>query len=170
MNRLKLLRGLARIFHCAKDFDEWDEGKHPRDRDGKFKERSGQSAPSGYNGGSKVSATGSHSFPKVLFKSTHKFKNHFKNHKDDLLKAGIRAEEEYKRETRRVIESPVGGDIVGHIASKQNGQIVRYDKRINLFVKGSPKKGVFTSFVPDGAPGAYYEIMKEKDLENDGEE
>lgn len=36
MNRLKLFRELAVIFHQARDSDEWEEEKHPRDETGRF--------------------------------------------------------------------------------------------------------------------------------------
>ncbi len=42
------------------------------------------------------------------------------------------------------------------VVGRKRQQIVRYDKRMNLFVKGNPDRGVFTSFIPEGKQGKYY--------------
>ena len=185
-NRVKLLLRLADTFRRAVDKIDCNGAEH--DKKGLFTGKGnsgggtpvkkptenansgGQSEGNGYNEHVVVTAKGGHKFPEVLFVNKQKFRNHMRDHGDDLKKAGIRTEADYRRETRRVIESPVGGDILGHIANKKDNQIVRYDKRINLFVKGNPDRGVFTSFVPDGEPGLYYESMKKGDLAHNGED
>ncbi len=181
MNRLALLRGLARIFQRAKDSIDQNGRKH-NEANGQFAKETGQVHGDGYNKKKKkdkqwkrpmrtvVSAKGRHKFPKGLFKSPSKSKNHFDKHGDKIDKRIVSNFEDYKREVRRIIESPVGGDILGHVANRTNQQITRYDRRLNLFVKGNPDRGVFTSFVPDGEPGEYYSKQKEEDLGNDGEE
>ena len=180
MNRVPLLRELARIFHSVKDSID-KNGRNHSEKDGRFTKGNGQSKNIGYNKKKKdkqwkrpmrtvVSAKGNHKFPEILFKTVSKFKNHFDKHDIGFGKCGIASFEDYERETRRIIESPVGGDILGHVASRKNRQIIRYDKRMNLFVKGNPDRGVFSSFVPDGAPGEYYKEQREGDLAHDGEE
>ena len=197
-NRVKLLLKLADTFRRALDYqkdpnpEHWGtiKGAHVhKDENGnidggaggalngrpikkptKNENNGGQPEGNGYNEHVVVTAKGGHKFPEALFVNKQKFRNHLRDHSDDLKKAGIRTEADYRRETRRVIESPVGGDILGHIANKKNNQIVRYDKRINLFVKGNPDRGVFTSFVPDGEPRLYYESMKKGDLAHNGED
>ena len=64
------------------------------------------------------------------------------------------------------IESAVGGEIRGHANSQK--QIIRYNTKINLFVKGNPDRGVFTSFVPMGIPGEYYQVILKGDLKHGG--
>ncbi len=171
MSILKHLLELARVFRQVKclDHNSWQESKHPRANNGEFTNGDRHEDNSGYNEGNEVSATGRHKFPKVLFGSKQNFNNHFKNHNEDLPNAGIYTKEEYERETRRVIESPVGGDIEGHIASVSKQEIIRYDRRINLFTKGNPGKRVFTSFSPKDGIKYYYKRRKE-DLNHDGKE
>lgn len=129
----------------------------------------GQSEENGYNEHIAVTAKGKHEFSEVLFLNKQKFKNHFTKHQKEFEKIGITTFGQYKQETRRIIESPVGGDILGHIANRKQNQIIRYDKRLNLFVKGNPAKGVFTSFIPEDGI-AYYEYMRKGDLARNGEE
>ena len=174
MNIVKHLLILAEIFKHANEssalvHDSWEEDKHPRDRSGRFTNGDRHEDIFSYNRKGEVSATESHKFPTLLFGTKQNFKNHFKNHRTDLLKAGIHNEAEYERESRRVIESPVGGNIEGHVASVSKQEIVRYDKRINLFVKGNPQRRVFTSFVPSAGIRYYYE-KREEDLCHDGKE
>ena len=174
MEILKHLLTLASVFRQVKEsyshrvFD-WDPAEHPRANNGEFTHGNRHKDDSEYNKEDEVSAVGRHKFPKVLFGTKQNFKNHFKNHKPDLANARIYTEEEYERETRRVIESPVGGDILGHIASVSKQEIIRYDKRINLFTKGNPQKRVFTSFSPENGIEYYYERL-EGDLNHDGKE
>ena len=190
MNRVKLLLKLAATFRRALDGIDRNGAEHD-DKNGRFTGKGnssggaangtpikkptesanngGQPKENGYNESATVNASGSHTFPKTLFMSKQKFKNHFAKHKKEFEKIGITTEAQYKRETRRIIESPVGGDILGHIANKKYNQIVRYDKQLNLFVKGNPNRGVFTSFVPNGNLGVYYQEQRKKDTEHDGE-
>lgn len=189
-NRVKLFLKLADIFRRALDGIDRNGAEHD-DKNGRFTGKGnstggaskgksteesaentnngGKSEENSYNEHIAVTAKGSHEFSEVLFRNKQKFNNHFTKHQKEFAKIGIMTFGQYKKETRRIIESPVGGDILGHIANKKYNQIIRYDKRLNLFVKGNPAKGVFTSFIPkDGI--AYYEYMKEGDLVKDGEE
>lgn len=115
---------------------------------------------------SKINSTGVNKFPEQVFKNLSKAKNHYEKHKKDLLAAGIHSYEEYLQATKKTIESAVGGEINGH----ENGmnQIVRYNTKINLFVKVNPDRGVFTSFVPEGEPGEYYQVILKGDLKHGG--
>ncbi len=189
MNRVTLLLKLARAFRRAWDTKDWNEEEHNRDKGGRFTEKDGatgenpsgtpnrtpsknkndggQAKENGYNEHIAVTAKGRHPFPDVLFVNKQKCNNHFTKHIAEFAEIGIMTMAQYRKETRRIIESPVGGDILGHIASVKNNQIIRYDKRLNLFVKGNPDKGVFTSFIPIEGIG-YYIRMEREDLKHDG--
>lgn len=197
MNRVKLLLKLANAFRRALDYQKDPDPNHwgtingahvhkdengnidggaggalngrPIEKPTENANNSGQSEENGYNEHIAVTAKGKHEFSEVLFLNKQKFKNHFTKHQKEFEKIGILTFGQYKKETRRIIESPVGGDILGHIANKKNNQIIRYDKRLNLFVKGNPDKGVFTSFIPKTGI-AYYVGMRKGDVMRNGEE
>lgn len=114
---------------------------------------------------SKINSTGVNKFPAQVFKNKSKAKNHYEKHKKELKLAGIKTFNDYVATTKRVIESPVGEDILGH-ATKGN-QVVRYSINYNLFVKGNPDRGVFTSYIPDGKPGHYYQEQLQEDTKHD---
>lgn len=114
----------------------------------------------------KINPSGVNKFPEQVFKNLAKAKNHYEKHTTKLLEAGIHSYEEYLQSTKMTIESAVGGEIRGHANSQK--QIIRYNTKINLFVKGNPDRGVFTSFVPDGEPGKHYSEVLEEDLNNGG--
>lgn len=156
------------------------EEEHPRASNGEFTSGSAEkSSGKRYNKKrkyrdlskepmvTKLNASGKNKFPDQVFKNFAKAKNHYAKHWKELQKAGIHSFEEYLRVTKEIIESPVGGDILGHaVDDGSRKQIVRYDRKRNLFVKGNPDRGVFTSFVPQGEPGKYYQIVLEGDLNN----
>ena len=114
----------------------------------------------------KIDPSGVNRFPEQVFKNLAKAKNHYAKHKKDLLAAGIHSYEEYLQKTKDTIESAVGEETRGHANSQK--QIIRYNKKLNLFVKGNPDRGAFTSFVPEGEPGEYYLRVLEEDLKNGG--
>jgi hypothetical protein len=62
----------------------------------------------------------------------------------------------YAQEALELIQKPVGGDIRGHI--NKWGQISRYDKSNNNFVKGHPNKRIYTMFKPSDGE-AYYDLI-----------
>lgn len=126
------------------------EDKHPRASNGEFTKGNAE-IPAGnrYNKRkkkyrdlshepmtTKIDPSGVNKFPEQVFKNLAKAKNHYEKHKKDLLEAGIHSYEEYLQKTKDTIESAVDGEINGH----ENGmnQIVRYNTKINLFVKGNP--------------------------------
>lgn len=115
---------------------------------------------------SKINPTGVNKFPRQVFKNKAKAKNHFEKHKKEFKNVGIYTFNDYVAITKRTIESPVGGNIIGHANNQK--QIIRYNKKLNLFVKGNPDRGAFTSFVPEGEPGEYYLRVLEEDLKNGG--
>ncbi|MBR1552881.1 MAG: hypothetical protein IJ631_02565 [Schwartzia sp.] len=102
------------------------------------------------------------------FKNQQKMMNHWKNgrtHREEYPE--LETAEEYERKALALLESPVGGDIVGHI--DKNGIIVRYNKRTNDFAKCHPLKGIRTMFKPiEGEK--YYWTRKEEDMQYGGKD
>ena len=131
--------------------DAWNESKHPRDEDGKF---------------ASVSATGANTFVKRGFANKQKLMNHWKNgrtHREEFPE--IKTAKEYEQKALELLERPVGGNILGH--ADKDGNVIRYDRKNNIFAKGNPQKGVRTMMKPkDGL--AYYLQRKEEDLERGG--
>ena len=85
--------------------------------------------------------------------------------------------EEYGKLALDLAESPVGGDILGHINNEN--QIVRFNKKTGLFVKGDPNIGIATCFkarFPVNKGGKYnldeameyYLSELERDVKNGG--
>ena len=109
---------------------------------------SGNASNSGSNNSaspsSTVSATGSNHFEKGFSKSNlraHWGGSH--GHKDqypDMTK------QEYAERALDLIQKPTGDAILGY--KNASGQIVRYDKSTNDFVKGKPDMGIATMFKP----------------------
>lgn len=135
---------------------DWDESKHPRDENGRFT-ASGEPSPDGVN-----------TFAVKGFRNAQKLNNHWENgrtHKEEYRKDGILTKKAYEERAVELLESPVGGDIRGHIDGQ--GNVIRYDAKTNDFAKGNPEKGVTTMFKPDDRE-KYYDEMRKKDLENGG--
>ena len=88
--------------------------------------------------------------------------NHWKNgrtHREEYPNFTI---EQYVARAVQLAEMPVGGDILGHV--DKDGIIIRYDRKINDFVKASVKKGIRTMFKPvDGE--SYYKDMRISNVE-----
>ncbi len=60
---------------------------------------------------------------------------------------------DYAKRAKSLIEMPVKGDISGYMNSK--GEIIRYDRKNNDFVKGHPTKGIKTMFKPSAGEKYY---------------
>ena len=64
------------------------------------------------------------------------------------------------------MQSPADGKkILGYKNSL--GQIIRYDVDKNDFVKGNPKKGIFTMFKPEKGKKYFDEKLKEEGIQDD---
>jgi HK97 family phage portal protein len=114
---------------------------------------------------SKVSATGANEFEVKDFRNKQKRKNHFKDHKAEFAEDGITTEEQYVAEALSLAESPVDGSVVGH--KDGHGNVIRYDKEKNRFVKGDPSKGLTTFFMPETG-SAYYNNQLKEDMKHGG--
>ena len=151
---------LGRIFTR----DTFHEEDHPRDRGGKFsaKGSTGETAHAKIE----VSPTGTNRFVKRGFANKQKLMNHWKNgrtHADEFPE--IHTAKEYEQKALELIEKPVGGSILGHIDS--HGNVIRYDRNTNTFVKGDPSKGIRTMYrPPDGEE--YYQTQRAEDLKYGG--
>lgn len=116
----------------------------------------------------KISPTGENKFKVYGFRSKQKLKNHWQNgrtHREEFAEDGITTEEQYVDAGMKLVQSKVGGDIVGHIDG--HGNVIRYDKRKNHFAKGDPEKGL-TTFMKPTKGMAYYEDQRRGDLEHGG--
>ena len=90
--------------------------------------------------------------------------NHWNKHSNEFPEE-FSNKAEYFEYSINLLESSTSDTIPGHI--NRLGQIIRFDKEKNLFVKGSIEKGIFTMFRPK-AGVKYYKIMKDKDIKNGG--
>lgn len=106
-----------------------------------------------------VSATGANKFKEGFSKNN--LKRHFKDHGAEYPGVG---REEYARIALDLIQKPVGKDIDGY--KNGDGQVVRYNRKTNDFVKGKPDVGIATMYKPsDGAK--YFERQKAKESVDD---
>lgn len=144
--------------------DTFREEDHPRDEAGKFAK--GGSTTAGSRAKINVSPTGANKFVKRGFANKQKLMNHWKNgrtHADEFPE--IKTAQEYERRALELIEKPVGGSILGHIDS--HGNVIRYDRDTNTFVKGDPSKGVRTMYRPPEGED-YYRKQQQEDLKHGG--
>lgn len=112
------------------------------------------------------SPTGANKFLVRGFKSRQKLMNHWQNgrtHREEYPE--LSTAEEYEQKALKLLEMPVGGDILGHI--DRYGNIIRYNSKTNDFAKGNPLKGILTLMRPELGI-IYYEKMKRGDLDNGG--
>ena len=123
-------------------------------------------APYGNDNAAKdhVSSEGRNEFRVKGFVNKQKRNNHWYGNSEKLVKRrseyakdGIVTVEQYEERALDLVQSSVGGDIVGY--KNKHDQVIRYDKKRNDFVKGHPQKGVFTMFKPDDG-AEYFERMK----------
>lgn len=68
--------------------------------------------------------------------------------------------QEYAKRALELIQKPVRGNVLGY--KNAQGQIVRYDRETNDFVKGHPSLGIATMFKP-AAGEAYFLRKKEQE-------
>ena len=133
---------------------------------GKFASKDGGNLPTSSQEG--PSPTGANEFEVKGFVNKQKLNNHWKDHGEEYKKEGIiTTKEAYEKRALQLIESPVGGSIKGHI--DKDGHVVRYDEKTNDFVKGNPKKGIFTMYKPKES-GVYYDRQKKEDIKHGGRE
>lgn len=148
---------------------EWREEDHPRRDDGKFGSGGKSSAETTGRATERndiISSTGVNRFKVRGFANKQKLNNHWKNGRTHQEEYPGWTMEQYEKRSVELVEKPVGGNIVGH--KDKDGQVIRYDKNTNDFVKGHPNKGVRTMFKPvDGE--AYYKKQRELDIEHGGE-
>ena len=114
------------------------------------------------------SPTGINKFKVYGFRNKQKLRNHYTNgrtHANEFVDDGITTEQQYVDAGMKLIQSPVGGDIVGHI-DKQNN-VIRYDKKKNHFAKGNPEKGLTTFMKPINGK-SYYDMQRKEDLKHGG--
>lgn len=135
---------------------EWNENLHPRDENGRFVGGGSENEPN---------ASGSNKLETTDFVSKQKLKNHWKDHKEQYEKDGIKTEEDYKNRAVSLLQSATSKTIQGH--TDRFGHIIRYDTEKNDFVKGSIKKGVITMFKPETGSD-YYEQNRKEDLKHGG--
>lgn len=141
------------------DVLDWNEKEHPRRSNGQFstnKDKNANIAPS---------ARGTNYLKVKGFSNKQKLMNHWKNgrtHRDEYPDLTM---EQYVATAVKLAESPVGGDILGHI--DKNDDVIRYNVKTNDFVKASLTKGIRTMFKPDEG-FKYYQRMLEGDLKHGG--
>lgn len=113
-----------------------------------------------------VSPIGVNKFKVRGFPNKQKLLNHWKNgrvHREDYPE--LKTAEEYEQKALELLESAVGGDILGHV--DKNDVIIRYNQKTKDFAKGHPAKGVRTMFKPKDED-AYYQEQRKEDLEHGG--
>ena len=117
----------------------------------------------------KVSAKGRNEFTVKGFKNKQALNNHWTNgrtHRDEYIQDGITTAEQYQARALQLIQSSADGKkIFGYKNSL--GQIIRYDVDKNDFVKGNPKKGIFTMFKPEKGKKYFDEKLKEEGIQDD---
>ena len=111
-----------------------------------------------------TSPSGANTFIVRGFKNKQSLNNHWRDHGEQYPEFTLA---QYEQRALELIESPVGGNILGHI--DRVGVLIRYDKSMNDFVKGRPVKGIFTMFKPDDGIN-YYLTRKKEDIEHGGRE
>lgn len=89
-------------------------------------------------------------------------RNGHKGHKDEY--PGM-TKQQYQAAMIKLLESPVGGDIDGHVDKR--GCVVRYNKATNDFATGHPDIAAYSMYKPkDGV--AYYQRQRKWDLDHGG--
>ena len=117
----------------------------------------------------KVSAKGRNEFTVKGFKNKQALNNHWTNgrtHRDEYIQDGITTAEQYQARALQLVQSSADSKkIFGYKNSL--GQIIRYDVDKNDFVKGNPKKGIFTMFKPEKGKKYFDEKLKEEGIQDD---
>lgn len=113
-------------------------------------------------GATMPSASGRNRLQVRGFRSKQKANNHFSKHKKEFSLLGITTADKYVQYAIKLIESPVGKNVLGHV--DKNRYVTRYSKTDNVYVKESALKGIFTMYIPqEGA--LYYNNERRKDEE-----
>lgn len=116
-----------------------------------------------------MSAKGRNEFTVKGFKNKQALNNHWTNgrtHRDEYIQDGITTAEQYQARALQLVQSSADGKkIFGYKNSL--GQIIRYDVDKNDFVKGNPKKGIFTMFKPEKGKKYFDEKLKEEGIQDD---
>lgn len=151
------------------DKKRFDPSKHPRGSDGKFGIKSDEKSSTKEEKSDKLtpSAKGKNRLQNRGFANRQKLMNHWKNGRTHQKEYPDFTLEQYEERAVSLAESPVDGNILGHL--DKNGFIIRYDKDNNDFVKAHIKKGVYTLFKPEDEL-RYYEIMHEGDIAHGGKD
>ena len=112
--------------------------------------------------------SGENAFEVRGFKNKQDLMNYWSNkggHAEEYKADGILTAEQYVQRALTLIESKTSKNILGHCT--KNGTVIRYDKEKSDFVKGHPKKGIYTMFKPDDGL-KYYDNELRKDIDNGG--
>ena len=115
-----------------------------------------------------IDPSGHNEFKVKGFASKQKLNNHWQNgrtHKEEFIKDGVTTKEQYEKEGIKLVESAVGGDIIGHADGHKN--VIRYDTQKNYFAKGDPNKGLRTFMKPKEGK-KYYDEQREEDMKHGG--
>ena len=115
-----------------------------------------------------IDSSGHNEFKVKGFASKQKLNNHWQNgrtHKEEFIKDGVTTKEQYEKEGIKLVESAVGGDIIGHADGHKN--VIRYDTQKNYFAKGDPNKGLRTFMKPKEGK-KYYDEQREEDMKHGG--
>lgn len=152
---------------------DWDEAKHPRRKDGKFgngggesKEKSEKLAEKELTKAQENSTLQSSPKGKNNFKRGFSSKNlnrHWGGSHDHSGQYPEFTKEQYEKRALELVQMPVGGTIEGYV--NESGQVVRYDKESNDFVKGHPERGIATMFKPARKLEYFRDRMKEEGIE-----
>lgn len=119
------------------------------------------------NNSTGLSPRGANTFKVRGFRSKAKQNNHYYKHEDEYKSLGLNTPEEMNEYALNQLESPVGGDIIGHIDGHHN--VIRYNTKVKTYAKGDPDRGVTTFYIAkDG--DSYYERMKAEDLKHGGKD
>ena len=69
------------------------------------------------------------------------------------------AKEDYAKRALELVQKPLGENVLGY--KNEQGQIIRYDKEMNGFVKGHTNQGINTMFKPKNDEKYYEKQEKE---------
>lgn len=132
-------------------------------KDGRF--ASNGNSKSEYINNVKLSPDGENHFTVRGFRSIQKLNNHWKDHGNEYEMDGITTKKAYLKRALTLVESKTGGNILGHVDGK--GNVIRFDKEKNDYVKGNPTRGITTMFKPSEGK-AYYEMNMKEDMQHGG--
>ncbi len=126
----------------------------------------GNTAGGKIRGVNDLSPSGVNTFTARGFANKQKLKNHWQNgrtHREEYPE--FKTAEEYEAAALKLLETPCGGDIAGHL--DKDGNVIRYNRKTNDFAKGHPDRGVISMFKPIFGEKYYLNMLK-GDLEHGG--